>query len=56
MKYVFCFGIGLLILVMILVLLGDTLEMGASAAKEQCELTLPRNQHCIMQYVPEDGN
>lgn len=22
--------------------------------KAECELSLPRNQHCVMQYVPED--
>jgi hypothetical protein len=22
-------------------------------AKEQCELTLPRNQRCVRQYIPE---
>ena len=29
---------------------------GSSSAKQECELTLPRNQQCIFQYVPEETN
>ena len=31
-----------------------TLHSRAKAAIEECELTLPRNQHCIITAIPEN--
>lgn len=33
--------------------IGPVSRAKVDAAKEKCELNIPRNQSCIMQFVPE---
>jgi hypothetical protein len=43
---------GAAIMLFLVIQTPGTLVHKANKLKDQCEITLPRNQHCVMQYVP----
>lgn len=51
------FGVGALIGAVVMGLLmtfvGEVPMREVNTAKEQCELNIPRNQNCVMQFIPE---
>lgn len=55
--YFFVFVAGLVIGVFIMGLLmsylGPNSEAKIDTRKAECELNIPRNQNCVMQFVPE---
>lgn len=56
----FAFAAGAVIGVMIMGLLmshvGPNSKAKIDSAKAECELNIPRNQNCVMQFVPEKVN
>ena len=55
--YFFIFVAGVVIGVLIMGLLmshvGPNSKAKVDARKAECELNIPRNQNCVMQFVPE---
>lgn len=45
--------IGLLIMGLIMSHVGPNSKAKVDARKAECELNIPRNQNCVMQFVPE---
>lgn len=45
--------IGLFIMGLIMTHAGPNSKAKIDSAKAECELNIPRNQNCVMQFVPE---
>lgn len=48
--------IGLFVMGLIMTHAGPNSKAKVDARKAECELNIPRNQNCVMQFVPEKVN
>lgn len=47
------FAFGLLTMGMLMTHIGPNSKAKVDTLKHECELNIPRNQNCVMQFVPE---
>lgn len=53
--FIFIVGgvIGIFIMGMVMTHVGPNSKAKVDSRKAECELNIPRNQNCVMQFVPE---
>lgn len=54
-SFIFAVGVvaGLFIMGLLMTHIGPNSKAKVDALKAECELNIPRNQNCVMQFVPE---
>lgn len=48
--------IGVVIMGLVMTHVGPNSKAKIDTRKAECELNIPRNQNCVMQFVPEKAN
>lgn len=47
------FIFGLVVMGVLMTFVGSTSQYKVNGLRDKCELNIPRNQSCVMQFVPE---